>query len=67
MKVNCACIFDFTMSKEDEQKVKDHMKKWKVSDREAVIELYRNNEITLIVDAKFNFKDMPIDEILEVY
>ena len=67
MKVNCACIFDFTMSKEDEQKVKNYMEEWKVSDREAVISLYRNNEITLMVDTKLDLKEMPIDEILEVY
>ena len=67
MIVNCACIFDFTMSKEDEQKVKNYMEEWKVSDREAVISLYRNNEITLMVDTKLDLKEMPIDEILEVY
>ena len=67
MKVVCSCIFDFVMSKEDEQKVKSYMEEWEVSVREAVINLYRNNEITLVVDTKLDLKDMPIDEILEVY
>ena len=62
--VTVACIIDCKMTSTEEKKVKAHMKKYGVSMREAVINLYRNNEIDFYIEKPL-FNDLPIDEILE--
>ena len=62
--VTVACIIDCKMSAIEEEKVKAHMEKYGVCMREAVINLYRNNEIDFYIEKPIS-DDLPIDEILE--
>ena len=62
--VTVACIIDCKMTAIEEEKVKTYMKEYGVCMREAVISLYRNNEIDFYIEKPFS-NDLPIDEILE--